>query len=115
MIPNQWYPVLESRKLRGRPLGIKRLGQEMVLWRDQAGRARAALDRCPHRGARPSHGQVIDGELQCPWHGFRFGADGACRLMPCEGRDASIPSGMRLDLVPAQEAHGLLSDLNQRA
>ena len=108
MIPNQWYAVLEARKLRGKPLGLERLGIQIVLWRDGAGEPRAAVDRCPHRGARPSEGKVIDGEIQCPWHGFRFASDGVCTAMPCEGTDARIPRGMELETLPAREAHGLL-------
>jgi phenylpropionate dioxygenase-like ring-hydroxylating dioxygenase large terminal subunit len=111
MIPNQWYAVAEARKLTGKPIGLERLGRKIVLWRDGpngAGSVRAALDRCPHRGAAPSRGKVIDGEIQCPWHGFRFGPDGVCTRMPCEGSEARIPRGMALEMLPAREAHGLL-------
>jgi len=108
MIPNQWYAVSEAGKLRKKPLGLERLGKKIVLWRDGSGQARAAVDRCPHRGAAPSRGKIIGGELQCPWHGFRFGSDGTCTRMPCEGSEARIPRGMALDMLPAREAHGLL-------
>ena len=108
MIPNQWYAVLEGRKLRHKPAGLARLGKQIVLWRDAEGQARAALDRCPHRGAQPSQGKVVDGDLQCPWHGFRFGTDGVCTRMPCEGSDARIPRGMELQMLPARESHGLI-------
>ena len=118
MIPNQWYPVAEARKLKGKPMGLERLGRKIVLWRDGpngTGSVRAALDRCPHRGAAPSRGKVIDGEIQCPWHGFRFGPDGACTRMPCEGSEARIPRGMALAMLPAREAHGLLWVFHQGA
>ena len=108
MIPNQWYPVLESRKLRKKPAGLERLGRKIVLWRDGGGQMSAAVDRCPHRGAMPSRGKVIGGEIACPWHGFRFGSDGVCSRMPCEGADAKIPHGMELEMLPAREEHGLL-------
>jgi phenylpropionate dioxygenase-like ring-hydroxylating dioxygenase large terminal subunit len=108
MIPNQWYAVLEAHRLRKKPLGLERLGEKWVLWRDADGHPRAALDRCPHRGATPSKGKVVGGELQCPWHGFRFGPDGRCTLMPCEGSEARIPRGMELDMRTLREAHGLL-------
>ena len=108
MIPNQWYPVLESRKLRKKPAGLERLGKKIVLWRDGSGQARAAVDRCPHRGAMPSQGKVVDGQIQCPWHGFLYGSEGVCIRMPCEGSDAKIPHGMALDMLPVREDHGLL-------
>ena len=52
MIPNQWYPILESRQLRGKkPLGVTRLGEKLVLWREANGRIVCMPDRCPHRSA----------------------------------------------------------------
>jgi len=45
MIPNQWYPIYESSRLKaGRPFGMRRLGHDLVLWRGIDGRA-ARIDR----------------------------------------------------------------------
>ncbi len=38
-LPDQWYPLIESRRLRRKPLGLTRLGERMVLWRDATGGA----------------------------------------------------------------------------
>ena len=62
MIPNQWYPLLEARKLRRKPVGVTRMGEAFVLWRDGAGRAVCMRDRCPHRGVALSRGKVADGQ-----------------------------------------------------
>jgi vanillate O-demethylase monooxygenase subunit len=48
-------------------------------------------DACPHRFAPLSAGSVVDGELQCPYHGWRFGADGGCRFIPALGPGAALP------------------------
>ncbi len=38
---------------------------------------------CPHRGAALGEGRVQDGEVICPWHGWRFSlADGVCSSLP---------------------------------
>ena len=59
------------------------MGTPIVLFRDGMGRASALLDRCPHRNVPLSGGEVAkDGNLQCPYHGWRFDRDGACRLVP---------------------------------
>jgi phenylpropionate dioxygenase-like ring-hydroxylating dioxygenase large terminal subunit len=108
MIPNRWYPVLESAKLRQPPVGVKRMGRKLVLWRDAEGRPVAMPSACPHRGAALENGRVVNGQLACPWHGFRFDGGGQCRLMPCEGADARIPHTLQLPVYPLREAHGLI-------
>jgi len=108
VIPDRWYPALESARLRRRPVAVRRLGQDLVLWRDVAGTPVALPDRCPHRGAALSGGRVAEGELVCPWHGFRFDADGRCTRVPCEGREARVPRALALSPLPVTEAHGLI-------
>jgi phenylpropionate dioxygenase-like ring-hydroxylating dioxygenase large terminal subunit len=108
MLRNHWYPILESSSLRKKSCGIKRFGLDLVLWRDQSGQPRLLPSTCPHRGASMAGGRVIDGELECPWHGFRFNGDGRCTLMPCEGRDARIPRVLSMPVHPIRERHGLI-------
>jgi len=108
MIPNQWYPILESRRVRRRPVGLRRMAQNLVLWRDASGHVHCMHDRCPHRGAALSGGRVKDGNLECPFHGFRYDPQGRCTLMPCEGREARIPAGMEAKTFPVREAHDLI-------
>ena len=38
MIPNQWYVILESNEVKpGKPVGVTRMGEKLVLWRDSQG------------------------------------------------------------------------------
>ena len=108
MIRNQWYVVLESNEVGHRPVGVTRLGEKMVFWRDQAGKINAAVDRCPHRGVALSVGKVQGGQLQCPFHGFEFDSTGKCVLVPANGRNGVIPNAMRLNNYPTYETHGLI-------
>ncbi len=50
----QWYPILSSWEVSSNPIGITRLEEQIVLWRDDKGQIHALEDRCPHRGARLS-------------------------------------------------------------
>ncbi len=63
-------------------LAVEAGGLELALFRH--GDSVACLeDSCPHRGAGLSEGRVRDGEVVCPWHGWRFGlADGECSTLP---------------------------------
>lgn len=109
MIPNQWYAVLESREVRvGKPVGVTRLGEPMVFWRDTQGKITCAVDRCPHRGAALSAGKVIDGHVQCAFHGFEFDRTGQCVLIPANGREAEVPRIFHIHAFPMREAHGFI-------
>lgn len=77
-----WHPVALSHVVSNQPQSVNLLGECLVLWRDGDGAAHAWADQCPHRGARLSMGRVHDGQLECPYHGWRFGAGGACMLVP---------------------------------
>ena len=105
---NHWYPVLESRELKRRPHAAERFGQRLVFWRTQDGAPHAHPDRCPHLGAALSLGTITDNRLTCPFHGFAYGADGQCGLIPANGRAGRIPKGMELQTFPLREAHGFI-------
>ncbi len=51
-----WYPVLASWEVQANLVGITRLGEQIVVWRDSDGQVQALEDRCPHQGARLSLG-----------------------------------------------------------
>jgi phenylpropionate dioxygenase-like ring-hydroxylating dioxygenase large terminal subunit len=108
MIRNQWYVVLESREVGAHPIGVTRLGEKMVFWRDQVGKVCAAVDRCPHRGVALSAGVTYHEHLQCPFHGLEFDSSGRCVLVPANGRNGVVPNAMRLVTYPTHEAHGLI-------
>jgi phenylpropionate dioxygenase-like ring-hydroxylating dioxygenase large terminal subunit len=108
MIRNQWYVVLEANEVSDQPVGVTRLGEKLVFWRDPEGKVNAAVDRCPHRGAALSIGKLHSGHLQCPFHGFEFDPSGKCVLIPANGRNGVIPNAMQLNSYPTHEAHGLI-------
>ena len=102
------HPVALAEALgHDAPLGVQLLDQRWVLWRDAAGSPHAAPDRCPHRGAQLSLGRVCQGELQCPYHGWRFAGDGRCLSVPAVPGFVP-PAGHGLNSLPLVECHGLL-------
>ncbi len=108
MIPNQWYPLIEKTALKAKPLAIRRMNMDLVLWRDASGRAVCMLDRCPHRGVKLSLGRVEGGQLLCHYHGFKFKDDGACTEMPSEGPKARIPKKFCAQTFDVEEGHGII-------
>lgn len=108
MIRNQWYVLLESNEVKNKPIGVTRLGEKMVFWRDSAGQVYCAIDKCPHRGVQLSLGAVVDNHLQCPFHGFEYDASGQCVYVPANGRGGAIPTTLRAHIYPTHEAHGYI-------
>lgn len=82
---NYWYPVAPSWQVANAPIGLTRLGDQIVLWRDNDGQIHALEDRCPHRGARLSLGWNLGGSVACWYHGIEVDGSGtACRrCRPC--------------------------------
>lgn len=109
MIRNQWYIILESKEVPGgKPVGVLRMGEPLVLWRDQAGNLSCMRDLCPHRGVALSAGKLAGDHIQCPFHAFEFDRQGNVRLVPANGRAAHLPRAMRAHTYPSQEAHGFI-------
>ena len=108
MIPNQWYAVLESRDLpSGKPMGVKRLAQSLVLWRTAEGEVVCMKNRCAHRGTALEIGSLARDRIVCAYHGFQYDKAGRCVRMPCAGA-ASIPSGLKVKTFPVREANGFI-------
>ncbi len=108
MIPNQWYVILESTELKSRPISMTRLGERMAAWRDQNNQPHVVADQCPHRGASLGQGKVMEGCIQCPFHGFEFDSTGRCTLIPANGRASEPPKAMHVKAYPTREAHGYI-------
>lgn len=106
---DRWYAVCAGTSIgRSRPFPLTRFGRELVLWRDAGGAIRAAAAACPHRGANLGLGRVVAGQLECGYHGFRYGADGGCTRVPCQPPQAAISRALRLAPFGVVEAHGLV-------
>jgi phenylpropionate dioxygenase-like ring-hydroxylating dioxygenase large terminal subunit len=109
MIRNQWYIIAESREIeKGKPIGLKRLGEKLVLWRDADGKVCAMQDQCVHRGAALSIGKLVNDHLQCPFHGLEFDSAGKCVYIPANSRDGIVPKVFCLPSYPLREEHGFI-------
>ena len=78
--------VAEAADVQERaPLAVEVAGREIALFR--IGERIEAVDAlCPHEGAPLVQGDVEDGVITCPWHGWTFNACTGCSLQP-PGRD----------------------------
>jgi phenylpropionate dioxygenase-like ring-hydroxylating dioxygenase large terminal subunit len=103
-----WYPIAFSEDLGRDPLARTVLGEEVVVWADGEGGAAAAYDVCPHRSSRLSIGLVVDGCIECPYHGWRFGGDGMATSIPQLGAGVPVPPRARLSSVHCTVRYGVV-------
>jgi phenylpropionate dioxygenase-like ring-hydroxylating dioxygenase large terminal subunit len=108
MIRDQWYVVLNSRQVGTKPVGVTRMGEKLVFWRDGRGQVSCLRDLCAHRGVALSKGVVLEGHLQCPFHGFEYDTTGAVVRIPANGRQAPVPERFRVHPYATHEAHGFI-------
>lgn len=83
--PSGWFQVAWAGELAvGDVRPIRYFGQDLVLYRGKRGYH--VLDAfCPHMGAHLGHGGMVAGDsIVCPFHGWRWAADGTNELVPLE-------------------------------
>ena len=99
-VRNAWYIAAWSDEVATRPLARRILGEPIVLFRDASGAVAALQDRCCHRGAPLSLGEVVPRGIQCGYHGLTFDATGKCVLVPGDHR---VPPGAQVRNYPLVE------------
>ncbi|MEO8715554.1 MAG: aromatic ring-hydroxylating dioxygenase subunit alpha [Acetobacteraceae bacterium] len=105
-----WQSAALADELAGvRPLRpLRLLGQDLVLFRDEAG-SLALLDRhCPHRGADLAFGRLEDGGLRCAFHGWLFDAAGRCLDTPAEPEGSTLSTRITQRAYPVAERNGIV-------
>jgi phenylpropionate dioxygenase-like ring-hydroxylating dioxygenase large terminal subunit len=104
-----WYPALEARRVRGKPVHLQMLGDDLVLFRDKAGKVAVLSDWCPHRGARLSLGVCeFEGTVTCPYHGYTFDGTGQCVAGLIERPDSPFIGKLRARSYPTEERMGIV-------
>jgi vanillate O-demethylase monooxygenase subunit len=103
-----WHPVAYAGDLAGAPRATDLLGQSLVLWRDSRGAVHAFDDLCVHRGTALSLGSVREDELVCAYHGWRYGAGGACTFIPQLPDPTRVPARARAAAHRCRERYGLV-------
>jgi phenylpropionate dioxygenase-like ring-hydroxylating dioxygenase large terminal subunit len=78
-----WYVLAKSTDIPlGGVLAVEALGRDLVLWRAADGALHCIDDRCPHRGARLSHGKVVGQGIACRYHGVTVDGTGRINEVP---------------------------------
>lgn len=110
-----WYFAALSSDLKpGRLARYELLGEPVMLGRTPGGALTALRDICPHRAAPLSAGRFAreaDGResVECAYHGWRFGLDGACAAIPSLAAGQAVETDrIRVRPYPVAESQGLV-------
>ena len=109
LLRRYWHPVALSADAGDTPMMVKALGEDLVLFRDRAGRPGLVYPRCVHRGASLLYGKTEERGIRCCYHGWLFDVDGRCREQP--GRPSTgefVPGNVRQPAYPVQERYGMV-------
>ena len=105
-----WIPFLGAGEVvaDAQPHRVRLLGEDLVAFRDSAGRVGLVDHACPHRGAPMVFGRNQEQGLSCVYHGWKFDVTGQCRDMPAEPANSPMCQRMKIKAYPVRERQGLL-------
>jgi len=103
-----WLVVGTTCDLYDIPQAVKVLGEDMVLFRDEFGKLGLLGLHCSHRGTSLEYGDIEDGGIRCPYHGWLFDVQGQCLEMPAEPKDSKFPQKVKHLSYPVREQGGLI-------
>ncbi|MEQ8965598.1 MAG: aromatic ring-hydroxylating dioxygenase subunit alpha [Azospirillaceae bacterium] len=103
-----WHPIALVGEIGERPLAIRVLGEDLVLFRDLAGRLGLLHRHCLHRGASLEFGIPSDQGIRCCYHGWKFDIDGTILETPAEPPSSKIRTAFCQGAYPVREFAGLV-------
>jgi phthalate 4,5-dioxygenase oxygenase subunit len=92
----------------GAPVKVRLLGEDLVVFRDSAGRIGVLDEYCSHRRASLVFARNEECGLRCLYHGWKFDVDGNVVEMTSEPEDSQASQRVKHKAYPAHEAGGFV-------
>jgi len=108
LLRRYWHPVGLCADASDTPRKLRVLGEDLILFRDGAGRAGLVYPRCAHRGTSLYYGKVEDRGIRCCYHGWLYDVHGHCLEQPCEEGGGPRRDKVRQPWYPVEERYGLV-------
>jgi nitrite reductase/ring-hydroxylating ferredoxin subunit len=106
-VPFGWFAVGYGDEFpEAVPKPLYYFDRHLVGWRDTEGGMHVMDAFCPHLGAHLGHGGIVRGcEIECPFHGWRYDAEGVNTLIPYSDR---LNRKAAIRAYPVVERNGLV-------
>ncbi len=105
LLRRYWHPIAATVDLDTDPVRpVRILGEDLILYRDEAGKLGLVAERCAHRGISLAYGIPQENGLRCAYHGWTYNAQGNVVDMPFE--PACLP--LKITAYPVEELGGLV-------
>jgi 5,5'-dehydrodivanillate O-demethylase len=110
LLRRYWMPVAVSAELTDeKPIkAVRLLGEDLVAYRDKAGRYGLVGEQCPHRKASLAFGRVDEEGIRCRYHGWKFDCLGRCLEQPAEPEESGFKDKIKHVAYPVEKLGGLL-------
>ena len=109
LLRRYWIPACLSSEIvepDGPPARVRLLGEDLVAFRDTAGRVGLIEEQCPHRGASLFYGRNEECGLRCTYHGWKFDVTGQCVDQRSERNP--FPQRIKIMSYPVHESGGIV-------
>ena len=106
--PRGWFQIAWSRELReAAVVPLRYFGRDFVCYRGESGQVVVMEAHCKHLGAHLGYGgYVCDDDIVCPFHGWRWSAEGWNVEIPYTERGPH--KGKRMGTWPVIEVSGMV-------
>ena len=110
-----WYPGVEEKDIKRKPVAMRLLGDQVVFFRDANNKVVALADACPHRGAFLSGGissgkgnHEFQGFITCPYHGYTYDGTGQCVAALTDGPNSKLAPKLKARNYPTETHKGIV-------
>jgi phthalate 4,5-dioxygenase len=111
LMRRHWIPACLSEEVTepdGAPVRVRLLGEDLVAFRDTAGRLGVIDEHCPHRRASLALGRNEECGLRCLYHGWKIDVEGNVVDRPTEPRDEMAVRRVTHKAYPCREGGGFV-------
>lgn len=103
-----WMPIALTSMVTDLPLRLRRMGEDLVLFRDRTGTLGLLHLLCAHRNASLEFGIIEQTGIRCCYHGWLFGPDGRILETPGEPKTSTICDRLTQGAYPVVDYKGIV-------